>query len=266
MMELFDTHAHLDFARYEDDRHQVIRRAAEAGVRHIVNVGADLSSSLAGIDLAGKYDGIRAAVGVHPHEADSYDLDMAKKIRDLAERSQVVAVGETGLDYHYDNSPRPRQRQAFRSQLRLAETLQMPVIIHSREAEDDTLEILEEEWSGSSPAVVHCYSSSAGMARELVERGFYIGFTGLITFSGLDWLRRIAADTPLERILSETDSPYMSPEPERGRRNEPARVEQVVQQIAECHDIPSERAGEILLENGRRFFSMEDDSILSAEG
>ncbi|SDL05956.1 TatD family hydrolase [Halarsenatibacter silvermanii] len=266
-MELFDTHAHLDFSRYSGDREEVIKRAAEAGVVHILNAGADLASSRRGLGLARDYEGITASVGVHPHEASSYDLDAARQLRDMAEGENAAAIGETGLDYHYDNSPRPDQRQAFRSQLRLARELEMPVIIHSREAESDTIDILSAEYEPSQGAVVHCYSSGAGMARELVEEGLCLGFTGLLTFGGLDWLRDIAAEVPLEQTLIETDSPYMSPEPERGGRNEPARVKHVADQLAEIHGIETERAAEITVENGRELFGLAaEDNLKSLTG
>ncbi len=263
-MELFDTHAHLDFSRYQEDRQQVIARAAAAGVEQIVNVGADIKSSINSVELAAEYSGIFAAVGVHPHEASAYNLEAAKKIRDLAGNKKVVAIGETGLDYHYDNSPREEQRQAFRSQLRLAQKLELPVIIHSREAEEDTLNLLEEEWNSDNGAVVHCYSSSQTLAEQLVKRGFYLGFTGLITFSNLGWLREIVADTPLEQILLETDSPYMSPEPERGGRNEPARVKFVAEQVAECQGLSREKVARKTAMNGRELFAISDNNKLTA--
>ncbi len=263
-MALFDTHAHLDFSRYKKDREQVIKRAAAAGVEQIINVGADMQSSYKSVDLAENNEGIFASVGVHPHEASSYNLDAAKELQKLAEKDEVVAVGETGLDYHYDNSPREEQRQAFRSQLRLAQSLNMPVIIHSREAEEDTLDILEEEWQNNSGAVVHCYSSGKEMAGQLVKKGFYLGFTGLITFSNLGWLREIVADTPLDQILVETDSPYMSPDPKRGKRNEPARVKFVANQVAECHDITFDEAARITYDNGQKLFSVAGKNKLTA--
>lgn len=262
-MELFDTHAHLDFSRYKQDRDQVLKRASAAGVTQILNVGADLKSSHRSVNLADNNAGVFAAVGVHPHEASTYDLETAKELNELARAEKVVAVGETGLDYHYDNSPRSDQRQAFRSQLRLAQKLDMPVIIHSREAEEDTLDILQEEWQNNQGAVVHCYSSSKEMAKELVKKGFYLGFTGLITFSNLEWLRRIVSATPLEQILIETDSPYMSPEPERGKRNEPARVKFVASQVGECHNISCEKAARVTADNGRDLFSISQNNTLS---
>ena len=255
-MELFDSHAHIDFPRYNKDRDKVIERARAEGVKYILNCGADLESSQRAVKLAEDYDDIFAAVGIHPHEGAMYSIEIAKKLKKLAESDKVVAFGEIGLDYHYDNSPRDEQRQAFRAQLRLASTLGLPVIIHSREAEKDTIKILEEEWNLENGGVVHCYSSSAEMAKKLLELDFHIGFTGLITFKNLEWLRRIVSNTPINKILVETDSPYMSPEPYRGRRNEPARVKEVARQVAKCHNLTLEKVAEITTQNGLNLFKI----------
>ncbi|MGM0420348.1 MAG: TatD family hydrolase, partial [Bacillota bacterium] len=208
--------------------------------------------------LAGNFEFIFAAVGIHPHEADMYDPEVAQQLRGLAQQEKVVAIGEIGLDYHYDNSPRDLQRQAFRAQLRLAASLELPVIIHSREAEADTLKIISEERGADFGGVVHCYSSSAEMAAELIDMGFYLGFTGLITFKNLDWLRDIVTTTPIGKIVAETDSPYMAPEPYRGRRNEPAHVRKVVDTIASCHDITPEQAARRTTLNGLRLFQIDN--------
>lgn len=255
-MELFDSHAHIDFPRYNKDRKKVIERARAEGVKYILNCGADLESSQRAVKLADEFEGIYAAVGIHPHEASLYSIEIAKKLQKLAENKMVVAFGEIGLDYHYDNSPRDEQRQAFRAQLRLAESLNLPVIIHSREAEEDTINILREEWDPENGGVVHCYSSSAEMAKDLLDLNFHIGFTGLITFKNLEWLRRIVSNTPIKRILVETDSPYMSPEPFRGRRNEPARVKEVARRVAECHNLTIEKTAEITTQNGLKLFKI----------
>ncbi|MFW5993994.1 MAG: TatD family hydrolase [Halanaerobiaceae bacterium] len=256
-MELFDTHAHIDFPRYNKDRNKVIERARREGVKYILDCGADLESSQRAVELAEEFPDIYAAVGIHPHEASIYNIEIAKKLEKLAESKKVVAFGEIGLDYHYDNSPRDEQRQAFRAQLRLASSLDLPVIIHSREAEEDTLNILREEWDPENGGVVHCYSSSAEMAKELLDLDFHIGFTGLITFNNLEWLRRIVSNTPIRKILVETDSPYMSPEPYRGRRNEPARVKEVARQVAKCHNLTIEKVAEITTQNGLDLFKID---------
>ncbi len=255
-MKLFDTHAHIDFPRYNNDRGKVIKRAREEGVKYILNCGADLESSQRAVKLAEDFPEIYSAVGIHPHEASAYNVEIAKKLQKLADSKKVVAFGEIGLDYHYDNSPRDEQRQAFRAQLRLASSLDLPVIIHSREAEEDTINILKEEWDSENGGVVHCYSSSAEMAKELLDLNFHIGFTGLITFKNLEWLRRIVSNTPIRKILIETDSPYMSPEPYRGRRNEPARVKEVARQVAKSHNLTIDKAAEITTENGLNLFKI----------
>lgn len=255
-MELFDSHAHIDFPRYNKDRNKIIERARIEGVKYILNCGADLESSQRAVKLAEDFEDIYAAVGIHPHEGSMYSLEIAKKLQKLAESEKVVAFGEIGLDYHYDNSPRDEQRQAFRAQLRLASNLELPVIIHSREAEEDTIKILKEEWNPENGGVVHCYSSSAEMAKKLLDLNFHIGFTGLITFKNLEWLRRIVSNTPINKILVETDSPYMSPEPYRGRRNEPARVKEVAMQVAKCHNLTLDKVAEITTQNGLNLFKI----------
>jgi len=260
-LQLFDTHAHLDFARFDRDRDEVIDRAKRAGLINILTVGADLSSSRRAIKLAKHYKGIVASVGLHPHDASQFDQEVAREIKELAQEEEVKAIGETGLDYHYDNSPREEQRKAFRSQLRLANMLNKPVIIHSREAEEDTLAILKEE-AQNLPGVIHCYSSSSEMAQEVIALGFHLGFTGLLTFKNLSWLREIASQTPVDKILLETDCPYMAPEPKRGKRNEPAFVTHVAEVMADCHGIPVSELAEITTENGLELFALENQARL----
>ncbi len=260
-MELFDTHAHLDFTRFDQDRDEVLKRAREAGVVNILTVGADINSSRRAVELAEGTPGLAAAVGLHPHDASDFTPDTARELKKLAGREVVKALGETGLDFYYDNSPREQQEQAFRSQLRLAARLELPVIIHSREAEEETLKILQEEGAGLA-GVVHCYSSSSGMAKRLVEFGFHLGFTGLITFRKLGWLREIVSQTPPEKILLETDCPYMAPEPKRGKRNEPAYFKYVAETAANCLNLPVEKVAELTTANGQQLFALEDYSRL----
>lgn len=256
-MELFDTHAHLDFSRFDGDRDKVLERAREAGLVNIMTVGAELKSSQRAVELAESIPGLVAAVGVHPHDAKDFNPETARKLQKLAKKEAVKALGETGLDFYYDNSPREQQRQAFRSQLRLAARLDMPVIVHSREAEEDTIKILEEEGS-SLAGVVHCYSSSAEMAKRLIEFGFHLGFTGLITFRKLSWLREIVRQTPPEKILLETDCPYMAPEPKRGQRNEPSYLKYTAEVAAECLNLTAPEVAELTTANGQRLFKLEN--------
>ena len=260
-MKLFDTHAHLDFPKFDKDRDEVMKRAREAGVVNILTVGADINSSSRAVELAESIPGLAAAIGLHPHDASDFTPDTARELKKLAGREAVKALGEIGLDFYYDNSPREQQKQAFRSQLRLAAMLELPVIIHSREAEEDTLKILQEEGAGLA-GVVHCYSSSAGMAERLVEFGFHLGFTGLVTFRKLGWLREIVSQTPPEKILLETDCPYMAPEPKRGKRNEPAYVKYVAETAADCLNLSVEQVAELTTANGQQLFALEDYSRL----
>jgi len=249
-----DSHAHIDGHEYDDDREEVIQRARAAGVRAILTVGTGDPHSDGlerAIELAESHSDIYAAIGTHPHDAKLFDKTAEEKISRLAtSSSRVVAWGEIGLDYHYDNSPREVQRQAFRRQLVLAREAKLPVIIHTREAEPDTIEILREEWmSAGLGGVMHCFSGSLELARAALDLGFMISFSGVITFKKADELRSVAAQVPLERLLIETDCPYLTPVPFRGRRNEPAHVVEVATALANIHEKSREEIGRITSEN-----------------
>lgn len=229
---LFDSHAHLDDRRFDKDRDNVIEKAKSSGVGRIINVGADLASSSSTVSLSQKHDFIYAAVGVHPHSADEYDDCTEKELRRLAKNQKVVAIGEIGLDYHYDNSPRNIQKETFIKQLGLALELGLPVIIHNREAHRDCLDILNKVKGNGQKGVFHCYSGSAEMVREVLDLDFYISFAGVITFKNAKKAVEALKKTPIERLLFETDCPYLSPEPKRGKRNMPAYVEYTARRIA----------------------------------
>ena len=212
---IFDSHAHYESKRFDPDRDQLLAQLPERGVRYILNAASDLESAAAGIKLAGKYDYIYASAGFHPHEAKNAAPGFAAGLAELLGSPKVQAVGECGLDYHYDFSPREVQRRVFEEQLALAKELDMPVIVHDREAHADTLALLKKY----RPAgVVHCYSGSVEMARELLRLGLYIGFTGVVTFKNARKVLEVARAVPIDRLLIETDCPYMAPEPQRGRR------------------------------------------------
>ena len=229
MTQFIDSHCHIDGPEYDADRDQVIARAREAGVTTMLNVGTGDPHSGAferAVELANTHDEIYAAVGVHPHDAKLFDDVAEERLRGLVKGSKrVVALGEIGLDYHYDHSPRDVQRTVFQRQLKLARELNLPVIIHSREADEDTISILREELSGYEQAgVLHCFGGSLQMARAALDLGFYVSFAGNVTFKKAEDLREIARQLPLDRLLVETDCPYLTPVPFRGKRNEPARV------------------------------------------
>ena len=252
-MHLTDSHAHLHFSQFDADRDAVIERAREAGVTAILEVGVDLASSKAAVALAKQYDFISAAVGIHPHDAKLVNPKTLDQLRVLAHRPQVVAIGEIGLDYYRDRSPRPVQRRAFADQLALAAELELPVIIHSREAHDDVMEQLRG-WKGRG--VLHSYSAGPEHLDEVLELGFYVSISGPVTFPRADRLREAAALVPLERLLVETDSPFLTPVPRRGRRNEPALVRHVVEAVARARGAPAETVAQATADNLGRLFNI----------
>lgn len=254
-----DSHAHIDGPEYDTDRDQVIARAREAGVQKILNVGTGDPQSGAferAVLLAESQEHIYAAVGVHPHDAKLYDDASETRIKDLIkESSRVIAWGEIGLDFHYDNSPRDVQCEAFRRQLRLARNANLPVIIHTREAEEETIAILRSDWVGANrQGVMHCFTGSARLARQCIELGFSISFSGILTFKNATDLRTIAAEVPLERLLIETDCPYLAPIPFRGKRNEPAYVVEVARCLSQVRKIEVQDLARITTANFSRLF------------
>ncbi len=255
---LVDTHAHLDFDDFDADREEVIRRAREAGVRYIINPGADLESSRRAIALAETQPDIFAAVGVHPHEASSLTDDVWQELRRLAQHPRVVAIGEIGLDYYRDLSPRPVQQAAFRRQLVLAAELGLPVIIHDRDAHEDVLAILED-WraeGNSFPILFHAFSGDLGIARCVLKLGGYIAIGGPVTFTNARRLPAMLPQLPLERLVVETDCPYLAPHPYRGQRNEPAYLPLVVAKMAELCQRPAEEIARLTTENACRLFHL----------
>ncbi|MCK8817080.1 TatD family hydrolase [Natroniella sulfidigena] len=252
---LTDTHAHLDFDRFEQDRQEVIARAKEEGISTIINVGADMQSSENSVELAKEYDFIYASVGVHPHEAKSVTKEDYQRLKELARHEKVIAIGEIGLDYHYDNSPREVQQQVFKEQLRVAKEVGLPVAIHSRDAKDDTLKILEEEASGLE-GVMHCYAYDFNVARKVLRLGFHIAFGGVITFNNASKLRTVVDKVSLNKILLETDAPYLTPDPHRGQRNEPSYVKHVAEKIAEIKGVSLEEVAQQTTANARKLFNI----------
>src|SRR5882672_7809876 len=260
-MTFIDSHCHIDGAEYDADREEVIARAREGGITTMLNVGTGDPQSGAferAVDLAEKHEHIYAAVGVHPHDARLFDDVAERKLLDLIKQSRrIIAWGEVGLDYHYDNSPREVQREVFRRQLRLARSVQLPVVIHSREAEDDTVAILSEELSGyDCGGVMHCFGGSLAMARAAIDLGFFISFAGNVTFKKAESLRDVARQLPLDRLLIETDCPYLTPVPFRGKRNEPARVIETARCLACIHDRDLEDIAKTTTENFRILFGV----------
>ena len=256
---LFDTHTHLDDARYDSDREAMIARAREAGIEQMVTIGCDLATSQAAVKLAEQYPFVFASVGVHPHEVKHVADGWYAELRRLATGNRkVVAYGEIGLDYHYNHSSPQEQRARFREQLQLAKELRLPVIIHTREAQDDTIAILREEGASEIGGVFHCFSGDAWLAKDALDLGFYISFSGILTFQNATMLRDIARSVPMDRLLVETDCPYLTPVPHRGKRNEPAFVRHVAEQLAAAkqgdHLYTADDIARITSENARRLF------------
>ncbi len=256
-MRLFDTHAHLDDRKYDRDRQQMLAQAQQKGVQYIVNVGYDLDSSQRSIALAEQYPFIYAAVGVHPHDAAMVDEKALAKLQTLASHPKVVAVGEMGLDYYRDLSPRDIQQQVFRKQLELAKEAGKPVIIHDREAHGDVMRILKEAKASAIGGILHCFSGSWEMAQECLELGFYISIAGPVTFHNARKLTEIAAKVPLDRLLIETDAPYLTPEPFRGKRNEASYVYYVAEKLATLRGMAIEELAEATTKNGLAVFGIK---------
>ena len=253
---LFDTHAHLDDVSFDEDRRELIDSLPGAGIGLVMNPGCSFASSKNAIALAESHDFIYAAVGSHPDVADEVDDDLIARYRELCKlHPKVKAIGEIGLDYHYEDIPREIQQRAFRLQMELARELDLPVIVHEREAHEDGMKIVDE--FPTVGGVFHCYSGSLEMAKELVKRGWYIGFTGVLTFKNARKSLEVAAGIPIERIVIETDCPYMAPVPFRGKRNDPGKVCHMAAKLAELRGITPEEAAAITMANGRRLYRID---------
>lgn len=253
---LFDTHAHLNAEEYKDDLDEVISRAQEAGVTNMVVVGFDRPTIERAMELVDHYDFLYASVGWHPVDA----IDMREEdliwIEELASHPKVVALGEMGLDYHWDKSPKDIQKEVFRKQIRLAKKVKLPIIIHNREATADILEILKEENAEEVGGIMHCFSGSPEVARECVNMNFYISLGGPVTFKNAKKPKEVAAEVPLEKLLIETDCPYLTPHPFRGKRNEPGYVKLVAEQIAEIKGLSYEEVAAATTKNAKKFFGI----------
>lgn len=254
---LFDSHAHLDGDRFDRDREKIIENFKEDGIEMIVNPGADIASSVKSVSLSKKHKNIYAAVGIHPHDANTMNENTIEILRELAQNEKVVAIGEIGLDYHYDNSPRDIQKKWFREQIKLAKELDLPIIIHDRDAHEDTYNILKEENDDRLRGIMHCYQSSLEMSQQFIDLGFYISLAGPVTFKKAKTPKEVAAGVPLDRLLIETDSPYLTPTPNRGKRNEPAYVCYVAGMIAELKGIPYDDVVKQTNENAKKIFQIK---------
>lgn len=251
-LSIIDTHCHLDMNQFDPDRKEVIDRARAAGIEVMITVGSDLKGAVGAMKLAEQYDFIYASIGIHPHDAKDFNDATYRQLKEWAKGTRVVAIGETGLDYHYDHSPRQVQRDVFEKHLRLAEETGLPVIVHSREAQKDTVEILRR--SGTNRGVLHCFSGDMEMAEQVMSLGLYISIAGPVTFKKAIGLKEIAGTIPDDYLMVETDAPYLSPEPFRGRRNEPAFIIQTLKQLADLRKVGLEDMARITGLNAKRLF------------
>lgn len=259
---MIDTHCHLNFNAFDEDRAEVVRRAGEAGISSIINPAIDVESGAAGIALTRQHEAVFAAVGIHPNSTAAFNPQMLEVIETQAHAEKVIAIGEIGLDYHWDLSPKAVQKSAFEAQLELAARLTLPVIIHNREASDDVIAILES-WGAAlppalrdRPGVLHSFSAAPEIAQRALRIGFYLGFTGPITYKNADDLRQIAAHVPLDRLLVETDAPFLTPVPHRGKRNEPAYIPLMVERLAALHHISGDLMADTTSTNATRLFQL----------
>jgi len=251
----FDSHAHYNTRRFQEDQAQLLESMADHGIGLIMNVGCDLTSSLQSIRLAEQYEFIYASVGSHPDDADHVDAGLVEMYRNLADHPKVMAIGEIGLDYYYEDVPRAQQQEAFRLQMELARELDLPAIIHQRDAYEDTLRIVDQ--FPTVKGVFHCFSGSLEYAKEVVKRGWSVGFTGVITFKNARKAVEVAQWVPLDRLLIETDCPYMAPEPYRWRRSDSTMVPKMAEKIADLRGLPLETVAKATRENAMRVFRIQ---------
>ncbi len=256
-MELTDTHCHLTFDPLAADVAGVLTRSIAAGVTSWITVGTTLEDSRRAIELARRYENLYAAVGIHPHEAKDGDAAALAELKHLAKGDKVVAVGETGLDFHYNFSQQPDQRRVFTAHLAIARELRLPVIVHSRNAFDETIEVLDTYGGGLQALVFHCFSGSAEQAKQLLERGYYLSFTGVVTFKNAEATRAAARAVPLDRLMVETDAPYMSPEPVRRQKpNEPALMAHTAKLLADLKGVSLDDLARATTRNAIGFFGL----------
>jgi TatD DNase family protein len=253
---LIDSHAHIQGPEYASEVQAVVQRAREAGVETIIVVGGagELSSNQAAVALAESHPGLYATVGMHPHDAKDVGEDEIEKLKHLTAKAKVIAVGETGLDFYYNHSPREVQRKVFARFIQMATETNLPLVVHERDAFQDAAELLRSEGCGQLRGVIHCFTGDYQAARQYLDLGFYLSFTGIITFKNAQALRDVVRDVPLERMFMETDSPYLTPVPHRGKRNEPAYVRFVAETIAKVKGLTFEEVARVTSNNVRELF------------
>lgn len=256
---IFDTHAHYDDDAFDEDRDTLLGEIFSSGICCITDVGASVKSSKSAVALSKKWSQIYAAVGVHPDSTADMTEEDIETLRSLAQEKKVVAIGEIGLDYYWDNSPREVQKKWFERQLALAREVDLPVIIHSREAAKDTMDIMREAAKAGNTGVIHCYSYAAPMAKEYISMGFFIGIGGVLTFKNARVIKEVASEIPISSIVLETDSPYLAPVPYRGKRNNSMYLKEVVKQLAQIKQVSEETVITTTLANAKRLYRLEEN-------
>ena len=254
--KIFETHAHYEDVKFDSDREELLALLPKQNIEYVINVGSNLETTRKSIELAKQHDFIYAAVGVHPSDIAELNESTFEELKEVADYEKTVAIGEIGLDYYWDKDTlvQEKQHEWFKCQMLLAKEKNLPVIIHSRDAAEDTMKVMKEVKAEEIPGVIHCYSYSLEMARQFIKMGYYIGIGGVLTFKNAKKLKEVAAEIPLERILLETDCPYMAPEPHRGERNSSLYIPHVIEKLAEIRNITKEEIIAITNENARRLF------------
>jgi TatD DNase family protein len=268
-MKIIDSHAHLEFPQFDEDRDAMLGRAREAGIETLLAIGSGTGPDRlnAAIPFAEQHDWIYATIGIHPHEAKDATEEHFARLDELAHHPRVIAWGEMGLDYYYDHSPRDVQQHVFRRQLGQARAAKLPIIIHCRDAWEDSLAIMEQDWKSSGlGGILHCFTGTLDDAKRGLEMGFMVSFAGNVTYPKMQHIRDAARDLPLDRLLTETDSPFLPPQGRRGKRNEPAFVVEVAQALANVRNLGSEEVAGITAENFRRFFRLRAGSNQAQPG
>jgi TatD DNase family protein len=253
---MFDSHAHYDDTAFDNDRSELLEKVQSLGVQYIINAGTNIKSSKESIELSQKYGFIYSAIGVHPHDAEKAEKDYIDVLKEISKAEKCIAIGEIGLDYYYDYSPKDVQKKVFEEQIILAKEQNLPIIIHDRDAHEDTLEILKKQNVKNIGGVMHCFSGSYEMAKEIIKIGLYIGVGGSLTFSNAKKTVEVVEKIPIEYILSETDCPYLTPVPFRGKRNDSSYMKNTIEKIAQIKQIGFEEADNILTENAKRVFNI----------
>lgn len=255
---IFDSHAHYDDTAFDDDREMILDSLKDNGIGYVVDIGADMESTYKAVELAGKYPFIYAAAGIHPGSAEECTQDNIKKLYELSLEEKVAAIGETGLDYHYEPVEKEQQKECFEAQMDLAHKTGLPLVIHSREAAKDTLEMMKSSDAAGVGGVIHCFSYGKEMAREYLDMGFYLGIGGVLTFGNAKKLREVTEYSPLDRILLETDCPYLSPEPKRGSRNSSLNLPYVVKAIADIKKVSEQEVITTTCENALKMYGIAE--------